>query len=460
MGFFDTKKIHFIGIGGHGVSALARLALRSGLSVSGSDLEETAITGELRQAGALVAIGHRLENLPAGTQMAVYTSAADPDTNPELIEAKKRGWLILSYTQALGLLSRERPAIAVSGTNGKTTTTLLLGQMLAAGNLDPLVICGGNVLGEHGGGFRLGQGQLVVEACEAFGNFLSLTPAHLLITNIEEDHLDYYKNIQEIAAAFEKLAGQTQKGGFLILNADDAETRKSKYLLSGANGLQVKTFGLEKPADFSVADIKTSAEAQEFSVNGEKFIIHVPGLFNIYNAVAACAMAMSLGVKPEAIRKVLADFHGSWRRFELMGEYRGAKIISDYGHHPSGIRMTIEAARQKYPGQRVIAVFHPHHKWRTRMLFKDFVDALAQADLAIVHEIWSVAGREPREDNVSSRDLVAELKKQGKQESFFASDFSEVKKILDEKIKSGDIILMMGAGYIYQLAEELAKLSF
>ncbi|MEK9158955.1 MAG: UDP-N-acetylmuramate--L-alanine ligase [Patescibacteria group bacterium] len=450
--FFQTKKIHFVGIGGHGVSALARLASVSGIKVTGSDLEESPIIEELRKLGIAVQLGHQAKNLEADVEKVIYTSAASPKDNPELVEAQKRNIPIYTYAQALGLISQERPTIAISGTNGKTTTTILLGLMLAAGGLDPLVIAGGNVAGEHGGGFRMGQGPFVVEACEAYRNFLNIHPAHLIITNIEEDHLDYYKDLEEIVGAFEKLISQTKHGGTLLLNVDDEECQKIQDTEH-----KKQTFGIEYSADYRATNIKSSVDSQSFLIHNSLFIIHIPGRFNIYNALAAAAMAMSLGVKPEAIQKVLDDFKGSWRRFEKLGEYRGATIISDYGHHPAGVKGTIEAARQKYPDQRIILAFHPHHKWRTRRLFDQFIDAFLDADVVILNEIWSAPGREPREDKISSKDLVKVLKKKGLTESYYGADLDETKKILDGLIKPGDVILMMGAGYIYKLAERLVK---
>jgi UDP-N-acetylmuramate--alanine ligase len=386
--------------------------------------------------------------------MAVHTSAALPKENPELSEAQKRGIPVYSYFQALGLISKERPTIAVAGTNGKTTTTLMLSKMLEMGGLDPLMIAGGNIVGEHGGGFRMGAGPVVVEACEAYGNFLNLHPVHLIITNIEEDHLDYYKDINEIKSAFEKLIGQVKTGGFLVINVDDKEIKNIEYSVLG---LQIKKFGIDSTADFQAINIETDAKSQKFQILDTKYQIPVPGRFNIYNALAASAMALSLGVKPEAIQKALAEFKGSWRRFQEIGNYHGATIISDYGHHPAGVKGTIAAAKQKYPGRRIVAVFHPHHKWRTRLLFDRFVEALSDADVIVLNEIWSAPGREPREDNISSLDLVRAIKALGKEEVYFGADLEVTKKIIDDLLQTGDVILMMGAGYIYKLAEKMTQ---
>lgn len=458
MAFFQAKKIHFVGIGGHGVSALARLAMASGMAVNGSDLEETAITTELQELGAKISLGHCAENLPLDADMAIHTSAALPQENPELLEAKKREVPVYSYFQALGLISQERPTIAVSGTNGKTTTTLMLGKMLEYGGQDPLMIAGGNIVGEHGGGFRMGTGPFVVEACEAFGNFLNLHPAHLIITNIEEDHLDYYKDLPDIVETFKKLIGQTKKGGYLVINGDDKEILDIKYSIFD---LQIKKFGIDNHADFQATDIKTQDGTSIFNIqypiSNILVKLNIPGRFNIYNALAAASMAISLGVKPEAVQKALAEFKGSWRRFQELGEYRRATIISDYGHHPAGVKGTIEAAKQKYPGRRVVAVFHPHHKWRTRMLFDQFVVSFLEADIIVLNEIWSAPGREPREDNISSADLVKAIKAKGKPEVYFGVDLDATKKIIDGLLQPGDVILMMGAGYIYKLAEKLVQ---
>jgi len=462
MSFFTIKKIHFVGIGGHGVSALARLALALGMEVSGSDLEDSPIVQELKTAGAKIWIGHEARRVDKKMEMVVHTSAAIENENEELKEAKKLDIPAYSYFETLGLISKERETIAVSGTNGKTTTTILLGLMLSEGGFDPLVIGGGNVQHQHGGGFRFGNGPFVVEACEAFGNFLRLEPSHLIITNIEEDHLDYYKDLGEIMAAFKKMIEKIKDGGIIVWNKDDKNSRvlfddADVAILIKTKNLKVKNFALVHSADFFAADAVAGAEGQKFRVVEDNFEIKVPGLFNIYNALAAASTAMILKVEIKAIQNILADFKGSWRRFELLGDYKGAIIISDYGHHPAAVVGTIEAAKQKYPGQRVVTVFHPHHKWRTHFLFNDFIKAFLKSDVVILNEIWSAPGREPAEYDISSLDLVKELKKQGKEESYFGADLVQTKKILDSIIKPGDAVLIMGAGFIYKLAEKITR---
>ncbi|MBI5732331.1 MAG: UDP-N-acetylmuramate--L-alanine ligase [Candidatus Magasanikbacteria bacterium] len=454
MSFFSIKKIHFIGIGGHGLSALARLALSLGMEVTGSDLEDSPIVEELKEAGARIKIGQAGENLEKGLELVVYTSAARENENAEMRMARQKGLPLFSYPEVLGMISQERETIAVAGTNGKTTVTILLGLMLAAGGREPLVIAGGNLEGKHGGGFRFGQGPFVVEACEAFGNFLNIKSTHLIITNIAADHLDYYKDLDDIVFAFQKMADKIEEGGRIIWNADDVNSHKLK--LAG-RGLIIKNFGIEGAADFKAEKIETGADFQKFTVGGREYQLNIPGRFNIYNALAAAAMALSLGVGEEAIKKALENFKGSWRRFEILGKYRGATIVSDYGHHPAGVAGTIEAARQKFPSRRVVLVFHPHHKWRTRFLFNDFIEAFLKSDVVILNEIWAAPGREPREDNISSKDLVEELQGRGFSESYFGKDLEETRRILDSIVKPGDVVLMMGAGFIYRLAEKLIR---
>lgn len=456
MSFFAVKKIHFIGIGGHGVSALARLALALKMEVTGSDLERTVIVDELEKAGAKIWIGHSIEHITPDIEMVVHTAAAREFDNIELQQAEKFGLPVYSYFGALGLISQERKTIAVSGTNGKTTTTLMLGKILEAAGFDPLIIAGGNVEGLHGGGFRFGQGIFVVEACEAYGNFLSLTPDYLLITNIEEDHLDFYKDLNDILEAFKKLIEQIKPGGFLLVNGDDAGVAQLLNKLNEQK-IEIKKFGLQTAEEFLATNVMANNQGQKFSLLNNQYSIQVPGLFNVYNALAATAMSLSLGAEPAFIKPILEDFQGSWRRFQILGQYREAVIISDYGHHPAGVRGTIEAAKQKYPGQRIVTVFHPHHKWRTRILFNDFVQSFKQSDVVILNEIWSAPGREPKEDNISSADLVAALKKEGKEASYFGRDLEETKKILNEVLQPKDVVLMMGAGYIYKLAEKIVK---
>lgn len=456
MSFFETKKIHFIGIGGHGVSALARLALTLKMEVTGSDLETSPIVDELKKAGAKILIGHSVENISDNIEMVVYTSAARESENVELHQAKLLKIPTYSYFEALGLISEVRETIAVAGTNGKTTTTLMLGEILEAGGLDPLIIAGGNVEGQHGGGFRFGNGPFVVEACEAYGNFLHLHPTHLIITNIEEDHLDYYKDLDDILNAFKKLVEQMKPDGILLVNGDDNGVEKLEGRLKNLKSIQ-KKFSIKNTSEFQANDVQSNSEGQKFNLLDTEYTVRVPGLFNVYNALAATTLSLILGVEPEAIKKSLELFKGSWRRFQILGNYKEAVIISDYGHHPAGVEGTIEAARQKYPGQRIVTVFHPHHKWRTRLLFSDFIEAFLKSDIIILNEIWSAPGREPKEDNISSADLVAELKKRGMNDCYFGADLDKTKEILDSIIKPNDVVLMMGAGFIYKLAEKLVK---
>jgi UDP-N-acetylmuramate--alanine ligase len=450
--------VHLIGVGGIGVSAVARLMLDMGKSVSGSDANKSEITKELQGLGLIFHLGHSEGNLPDDTDLVVYSPAIQED-NPEREKAKRLGIKELSYPEMLGQIGRGKKVIAISGTNGKTTTTALIGLILEAAKLDPLVIVGSKVKSFKEGNLRFGQGEyFVVEACEYRANMLNINPDVLVLTNIEEDHLDYYRDLNHITETFQKFVDQLPAKGFLILNNDD-EVSREKIKPKG----KVATYGIKNKSAIMAHGIKVESEKQYFDLlcDGEKidetFSLQVPGIFNIYNALAATACALELGIDPEIIRETLANFTGTWRRFEKVGERDGAIIFSDYAHHPTAVAGTIRAAKEFYPDRRVVAVFEPHQHNRTKKLFKEFTRSFDLASLVILSEIYEVAGREAKEDqDVSSEDLVREIGKRGVT-AIYGKNLEETKKLILENIKKGDVVLIMGAGDIYKIADEIAK---
>ncbi len=454
MNLKKIKKIHLIGVGGIGVSAIARLMLDLGKEVSGSDLVESETVKELEGQGLIFHLGHKRENISPEVDLVVYSPAV-PINNPERQEAWKLDIPELSYPQMLGELGDNKKVIAISGTNGKTTTTAMIGSILAEAQLDPLVIVGSKVKNFKEGNLRFGRGEyFVVEACEYRANMLSLNPWTIVLTNIEEDHLDYFRNLDHIIEIFQQYLDKLPRDGFLIFNNDDPVSRDRLKKLKGRS----ISYGLKNQADLVAKNIRVAEGRQYFDLVyrgkkiSEQFSLQIPGLFNIYNALAASASALKLGISPAIIQRALEKFAGSWRRFEKVGERDGAIIISDYAHHPTAIQGTIQAAKEFYPTRRLVVVFQPHQHNRTKKLFDRFVSSFDQADLVILPEIFEVAGREAAEDqSVSSRDLVEALKGRGLKQVFYARDLAEAKELVLKNLSPSDLILLMGAGDIYKL---------
>ena len=493
--FLDKiQKVHLIGIGGIGVSAVAKLLKVTGREVSGSDIGESETIEELKALGITVYKGQAAENIEDELDLIVYTSAA-PENNPERVEGKKRGIKELSYFEFLGEYSKDKRTVAVSGTHGKSTVTAMLGLMAAEAGLDPTVIVGSKVKNFQYGNLRIGQSNLfIVEACEHMANMLHINPEMIVLTNIEEDHLDYYKNLDNIMAAFRKYVQKLPANGKLIFNADDENVREVVKSFDGEKigfGIKSPPPPLRKGEDDSLPlekgvppmriggegfllakEIRVDDGFQKYHFAGHDYILRVPGMYNAYNAFAASTAAIALGVSPEAIKKTLEHFRGIWRRFEIIGERDGALIISDYGHHPTAVRETIAGARGFYPGRRLVLAFQPHHRNRTKNLFKEFTECFDGADVLVLTEIFDVAGREGDADaDVSSKDLIEPIKARWNaqrsqshakrrgtvKEIHFAANPAETREKLLQIMRPGDIIIIMGAGDIYKIANQLAQ---
>lgn len=419
------KRVYLIGAGGIGVSAVGKLFIHHGAVVSGSDLFPSEQTEALRKMGAKINLGHRIEEITPEVELVVYSSAV-PNDDPERQRTKELGIKEMSYPGFLGQLSGEMTTVAVSGTHGKSTTTAMLGLILEAAGLDPLVIVGSKVSSWPYGNIRFGASSLfVVEACEHLGNFLSLKSKIAVITNIEMDHPDYYRDLQSVIEAFRLF---TQNAQTVIVNGEDENCRQLSHQIE---------FGMEKPL-----------------LDG--LILRVPGRFNIMNAQAAAAAASHFGVPTQTVIRSLNAFSGLWRRFEHIVTWRGVEIISDYAHHPTAIRATLQAARQMYPDRRIILCFQPHQHARTKELFDDFVSVLQEADPLVLCEIYAVAGRLKEEGDISSRDLEIELSKKGKK-IHYASDLDTAEAILRRIVNSGDVVLIMGAGDIDEVARRFIE---
>jgi len=449
-----AKKIHFIGIGGIGVSALAKLLSRRGLEITGSDLVESDITRELEIEGKKIFIGHDSENVPLDCDLVIYSPAV-PKDNPERLVAQTHGIPEISYPEALGELSQEFRTIAVAGTNGKSTTTAMLGLILEEAGFDPTVIVGTKVPSFKHGNMRVGKtgSWLVLEACEYREHFLNLFPEFAIVTNIEEDHLDYFRDLNHIREAFQKFVDRVPEIGRVAFNADDESCRTLVYKNSAS-------FGIAN-GEYRIVNRIVGLGQQTFEVWLDNshlgdVVLQVPGSFNAMNALAAIALASSIAVPFGAIQAALEKFFGVWRRFERVGKFQGAELFSDYGHHPTAIRATLEAAREFFSGRRLVLCFQPHQHERTKTLFNDFVDALAMADVLVIPEIFTVAGRTEQVD-VSSRDLVEAIKNKfpGK-EVVYAADLYEAERILTSTVQENDVLIIQGAGDVDSLARKIA----
>lgn len=460
-----NEKIYLIGIGGIGMSGLARIYKISGHDVSGSDLLESQTTQELKKFGIKVFLGHSAQQLLGESPDAVVYSADITEQSPGFLEleaGRKQDITVWSYAEALGKLMGERKhGIAVTGTNGKSTTTAMLGLILDAAKFDPMVLVGTKISPKNENEFfranaRYGLGHCVMEADEYQRKMLSLKPNMIVLTNVAEDHLDYYKDLADIKSAFIDFVRALPKDGVLIFNADDHNTVEVAHHAA----CHKFSFGIHHYADLQALNIKLQAGRQVFDLHLNDqlvgtFELGVPGRFNILNALGASLAAIKLDVSPETIKQVLGEFAGTWRRFEKVGELGGKTIISDYGHHPAAIAATLEAVEEFYLGKTILLVFQPHHRNRTKKLFGEFVEALAKASDLIIPEIFEVAGREHGE-NISSNDLVLELNKLGAP-ARYAKDLEQTEQMVRERVKDFDIVILMGAGDIDVLARKLCK---
>jgi len=436
-------KIHFIGIGGIGVSALAQYYLAKKWQVSGSDLSSTEITEMLENKGAKVFIGpHKRENISPDLDLVIYSPAVNKD-NPEMSEAEVAGLKILSYPEALGVLSKDYFTIAVSGAHGKSTTASMISLILLKNGIDITAILGTKLKEFGNSNFRLGSSDiLLIEADEYKGSFLNYYPNIIVLTNIEEEHLDYYGKLENILEAFRDYVLHLSVDGILIYNKDDKNIAKLEF--------ENESF---KKISFS----KDDKEIMEI-----RKILQVPGLHNALNALAALRATRALGIGEKEIFSALSEYQGAWRRFEKRNISLAGKdiiLVSDYAHHPTEIEATLKGAREKWQSQKIWAVFQPHQKQRTRLLFDKIVDSFVNSDVdkIILLPIYDVAGRENKNvnDNVSSEQLCQGINEKGKT-AFYLKNFDKAKEFLVENSEQGDILMIMGAGDIYDLDKMLS----
>ncbi len=450
------KKIHCIGIGGIGLSAIAEILLSRGYEVSGSDMKESAETARLASKGARVFIGHRAENADEA-DLLVFSAAVGHD-NPEMKRAEERGIPILSRAQMLGLLMQEyENSIAVSGTHGKTTTTSMVSLILDRAKLEPTILVGGN-LAEIGGNVKVGHSRyFITEACEYMDSFLSLKPKIEIILNIDSDHLDYFKDIDHIVSSFDKFAQLVPASGTII--AYDANPFVNQVIRDLDN---VVTFGLSENCDYYAANIQFNEEGMPaFDVCHDGKLLSrvqlaVPGEHNILNALAAFTCACALGVEPQLTKETLERYHGTQRRFDIVGTTaKGVKIVDDYAHHPTEIKATLSAS-ENVPHNKLWCIFQPHTYTRTIALFDEFAEAFEKADKLILAEIY--AAREKNIYKISSAQLAEKIKEtHPHKEVLFMEDFTAIADYVDDQAQPGDMVITMGAGDIYKVGEMLLE---
>lgn len=439
---------YLIGIGGVSMSPLAEVLSGMGLSVTGSDMNEGDNVCSLREKGISVNIGHRAENITDDISFVVRTAAVHDD-NPEIMEAHRKGIPVYERTEAWGAIMMDyRNALCISGTHGKTTTTSMCTHILMAAEADPTVMIGGTLPLLHAG-HRVGSGDtIIMESCEYCNSFLNFYPTVAVILDIEADHLDFFKDLADIQKSFREFASHVPEDGTIIVNMDDENTMAAVAPL----GRELMTFGLTDKADVWAKNIVQLGTQTDFDImyHGRKFThaaIHVPGLHNVKNALAAAAAAITLGCGPLAVRYGLAAFNGAGRRFEFKGKYNGADVYDDYAHHPGELKALLDAV-EPLGYKRSIVVFQPHTYSRTKALFDDFVEQLRRPDMTILAEIY--AAREQNTIGISSKDISKEIPN-----SMEFDSFDEIVKTLRWTAAPGDIILTVGAGDIYKVGEHL-----
>jgi UDP-N-acetylmuramate--alanine ligase len=455
-----VKRVHFVGIGGAGMSGIAEVLLTQGYGVSGSDLAQGAVTRRLTALGARVTLGHAAANVAEAD--VVVASSAVPADNVELVAARERGIPVIPRALMLSELMRLKQGIAVAGTHGKTTTTSLIASVLAEGGLDPTFVIGGRLLSADSHA-RLGSGEfLVAEADESDASFLVLQPALAVITNIDADHMETYgHDFARLKEAFVHFALRLPFYGVAVLCVDDANVRE----IMPAITKPIVTYGLAEDARVRASGVTHVAGRMQFVARSEgradlPVELNLAGVHNVQNALAAIAVGREVGVADSAIAKALSDFKGVGRRFQRHGEVLLAgggryTLVDDYGHHPAEMAATLAAARGSFPGRRLVLAFQPHRYTRTRDLFEDFVKILSTADALVLAEVYP-AGESPIVA-ADGRALARALRVAGKVEPLFVEDVSGVAEAIRSVVRDGDVVLTMGAGSIGGVPQQLTQ---
>lgn len=445
--------IHFIGIGGISMSGLAEILLEENFTISGSDAKASDLTKQLESRGAKVYIGQRASNVTPDIDLVVYTAAIHPD-NPEFQKAKEMEIPMLTRADLLGqIMKNYKLPIAVSGTHGKTTTTSMISHILLEGDADPTISVGGILPAIHGN-IRVGHSEtFVTEACEYTNSFLSFFPKISIILNIDADHLDFFKDIDDIRHSFRLFAEKLPEDGTLIINK---EIPHIEEIIKGLS-CEIITYALNGAAQYTAENIvfdETAHPSFDCLYEGKKigrFSLSVPGIHNVSNALSAIALSRKVGMSVETIQKGLLHFGGTDRRFQYKGKVAGVTVIDDYAHHPTEIAATLKTA-QNYPHNRIWCVFQPHTYSRTKALLPEFAQALSLADKVVLADIYPA--RETDNLGISSQDLAALIAKKGADVHYFPT-FDEIEEFLLKNCIHGDVLITMGAGDVYKIGENL-----
>jgi UDP-N-acetylmuramate--alanine ligase len=455
-----VKRIHFVGIGGSGMSGIAEVLAGLGYAVTGSDIAESAVVKRLRGLGIAVAIGHEARHI-AGADAVVVSSAVKPD-NPEVAAAREAHVPVVPRAMMLAELMRFKQGIAIAGTHGKTTTTSLVAAVLGEAGLDPTCVIGGR-LNSIGTNARLGQGEfLVAEADESDASFLYLQPVISVVTNIDADHMETYgQDFERLKGAFVEFLGHLPFYGLAVVCKDDEHARA----ILGRVSRPLVTYGIRSDADLRAQDVRWEGERMRFRVTGAggeplEVTLNLPGEHNVLNALAAIAVGREVGAPDAAIAKALAEFAGVGRRFQRYGEVALAAggrfaLVDDYGHHPAEMAATIAAARGAFPGRRVLLAFQPHRFTRTRDLFEDFVRVLSSVDALVLADVYP-AGEAPIVA-ADGRALVRAVRVAGKVEPVFVEQVAQMGAAVLAAVRDGDVVITMGAGSVAGLAPELSR---
>lgn len=453
LNFKEPIHVHFMGIGGISMSGLAEILLEEGFTITGSDMNKTALTSQLEEKGVKVYYGQVAENISKDIDLVVYTAAIRED-NEEWIAAKNAGIPMLTRAQLLGqIMDNYKTSIAVSGTHGKTTTTSMISQVLLETNTDPTITVGG-ILSAIDGNLRVGDSEVFIsEACEYTNSFLNFRPKYSIILNVEAEHLDFFKDLEDVRNSFKKFAANTRPGGATIINGeiDDYEA------LVADLPHQVFTYGMDARYDFYAENIQFDKHAcgifTAMHQGRELMKVHlnVPGMHNVSNALATIALATLMDLPKEEVLVGLRKFGGANRRFQYKGEVDGVTIIDDYAHHPTEIQATLSAA-SNYPHERLVLVFQPHTYTRTKAFLNEFAEVLSQVDILVLADIY--AAREKNTIGISSKDLLSLVKEKGTECYYFPS-FDEIEKFLLKNCMNGDLLITMGAGNVVEIGESL-----
>lgn len=451
LNFNEPVHVHFIGIGGISMSGLAEILFEENFTISGSDSHESELTRNLEAKGIQIFYGQKASNIIPGIDLVVYTAAIRKD-NPEFTAAQEKGLPMLSRAELLGqIMDNYAHSIAVAGTHGKTTTTSMISTILLEAKTDPTISVGGILQAIHGN-TRVGDSEVfITEACEYTNSFLNFRPKYSIILNVEAEHLDFFKDLDDIRHSFHTYASNTLSSGATIINGD---IPNYQAIVEGLPQ-QIITYGLTDSSEYYPENVSFSEKACATftAMRGDEAImevsLNVPGMHNVSNALAAIALSTAMKLPREAIISGLYKFGGADRRFQHKGDIDGITIIDDYAHHPTEIRATLTAAKN-YPHKRLVLVFQPHTYSRTKAFLDDFADVLSLADVVVLADIY--AAREKNTFGISSKDILSKLKERGSDAHYFPS-FEEIEKFLLKNCVNGDLLITMGAGNVVEIGE-------